>query len=333
MYVLIIGITGQDGSNMARFLLQKFDFNIKIIGCYNNYNKIEKINDIINFINLYQLDLNNLIDIDIIVRKYNPNYIFNFASAQPQFENNNINFFKINTLSTIQFLDTIVDFNKNIKYFSAGSSLEYNNDNNIIDISTKAEPDNIYGITKLSNRLIINHYKNKYNLFLIHAVLFNHDSPSRTDDFMSIKIIKHLINVKKIIDENLNNEKLNFDVLEINNIFTYRDWSDSRDFIEAIWLMMTHNHPNNYILSSFKEYSFYDLINISLKKLNFINYEWKKENNNTMLFYKNKKILISLFSNPIKNIIGNNTETLKNLNWEPKITFEQMVYNIISNIK
>jgi GDPmannose 4,6-dehydratase len=333
--ILIIGITSQDGSNMARFLLEKYNNNINIIGCYNNFNKINKINDIINFINLCNLDLNNLIDIDLIVKKYNPDYIFNFASAQPQFENNNINFFKINTLSTIQFLDSIVKYNKNIKYFSAGSSLEYNNNNNnnIVDINNKAEPDNIYGITKLSNRLIINYYKNKYNLFLIHAILFNHDSPSRTDDFMSIKIIKHLIKVKKIIDENLNNEKLNFDIFEINNIFTYRDWSDSRDFIEAIWLMMIHENPDNYILSSFKEYSFYDLINVSLTKLNYINYEWKKENSNTILFYKNYKILISLFSNPIKNVIGNNIETLKNLQWKPKITFEQMVNNIISNIE
>jgi len=333
MLILIIGITGQDGSNMARFLLKKYNNNINIIGCYNNFNKISNINDILNLITIYKLDLNNLIDIDLIIEKYNPDYIINFASAQPQFENNNINFFKINTLSTIQFLDSIVKYNKNIKYFSAGSSLEYSNNNIIIDINNKAEPDNIYGITKLSNRLIINYYKNKYNLFLIHAVLFNHDSPSRTDDFMTIKIIKHLINVKKIIDENLNNENLNFDIFEINNIFTYRDWSDSRDFIEAIWLMMNHNQPDNYILSSFKEYSFYDLINVSLTKLNYIDYEWKKENNNTILFYKNYKILISLFSNPIKNVIGNNIETINKILWTPKITFEEMVNNIISNIQ
>jgi GDPmannose 4,6-dehydratase len=333
MLILIIGITGQDGSNMARFLLKKYNNNINIIGCYNNFNKISNINDILNLITIYKLDLNNLIDIDLIIKKYNPDYIINFASAQPQFENNNINFFKINTLSTIQFLDSIVKYNKNIKYFSAGSSLEYNNNNIIIDINNKAEPDNIYGITKLSNRLIINYYKNKYNLFLIHAVLFNHDSPSRTDDFMTIKIIKHLINVKKIIDENLNNENLNFDIFEINNIFTYRDWSDSRDFIEAIWLMLNHNQPDNYILSSFKEYSFYDLINVSLTKLNYIDYEWKKENNNTILFYKNYKILISLFSNPIKNVIGNNIETINKILWTPKITFEEMVNNIISNIQ
>ena len=325
--VLIIGITGQDGSNMARYLLEKYDNNINIIGCYNNDNKISNINDILNFITLYKLDLNDLNNINIVVEKYNPNYIINFASAQPQFENNNINFFKINTLSTIQFLDSIVKYNKNIKYFSAGSSLEYSNNKKIINLNDKAEPDNIYGITKLTNRFIINYYKNKYNLFLIHAVLFNHDSPSRSDDFISMKIIKYLINVKKMIYENLN-----YEIFEINNIFTYRDWSDSRDFIEAIWLMMTHNNPDNYILSAYKEYSLYDLINISLIKLNYNDYEWKKENNNTILFYKNKKILVSLLSDPVKNVIGDNTETIQKILWTPKITFEQMIDNIISNI-
>jgi len=324
--VLIIGITGQDGSNMARYLLEKYN-NINIIGCYYNDNKISNINDILNFITLYKLDLNDLNNINIVVEKYNPNYIINFASAQPQFENNNINFFKINTLSTIQFLDSIIKYNKNIKYFSAGSSLEYSNNKKIINLNDKAEPDNIYGITKLTNRFIINYYKNKYNLFLIHAVLFNHDSPSRSDDFISMKIIKYLINVKKMINENLN-----YEIFEINNIFTYRDWSDSRDFIEAIWLMMTHNNPDNYILSAYKEYSLYDLINISLIKLNYNDYEWKKENNNTILFYKNKKILVSLLSDPVKNVIGDNTETIQKILWTPKITFEQMIDNIISNI-
>jgi nucleoside-diphosphate-sugar epimerase len=109
--VLITGITGQDGSNMARYLLKKYDNNINIIGCYNNDKKISNINDIINLIILYKLDLNDLNNIDIVVEKYNPDYIINFASAQPQFESNNINFFKINTLSTIQFLDSIIKYN------------------------------------------------------------------------------------------------------------------------------------------------------------------------------------------------------------------------------
>ena len=347
--VLIIGITGQDGSNFARYLL-KYKTNLEIYGSYNSENKLILISDITKDIHVLKIDLNNLQNIEDVIKSIMPDYIINFSSAQPQFENNNINFFKINTLSTIHILDCIVKYKTNIKYFSAGSSLEFNNNNNnnIINLTDKSEPNNIYGITKLSNRLIINYYKNKYNLFAVHAVLFNHDSASRSDDFISKKIISNLKNIKESIDNNENNENFeinNFKPFEINNIFTYRDWSDSRDFVEAIWLMMNTEKPDNYILSSGVEYSLFDFINVCLELLHFQDFEWKKEDLEskkedleskkedllTILYYKNKKILISLSSIHINGIIGNNSETKALLNWKPRITFKYMINDIINN--
>jgi GDPmannose 4,6-dehydratase len=318
--VLIIGITGQDGSNFARYLL-KYQKNLEIYGSYNSDNKLILISDIIKNIHMLKIDLYNFQNIEEAIKSILPDYIINFSAAQPQFENNNINFFKINTLSTIHILDCIVKYKTNIKYFSAGSSLEFNNEKNIINLNDKSEPNNIYGITKFSNRLIINYYKNKYNLFLVHSVLFNHDSASRTDDFISKKIINNLKNIKECVDNNDDN----FESIEINNIFTYRDWSDSRDFVEAIWLMMNTEKPNNYILSSGIEYSLYDFINICLNILNFKDIEWKKEDLLTILYYKNKKILISLNSTPFKGIVGDNSETKILLNWNPRISFKNMI--------
>jgi GDPmannose 4,6-dehydratase len=324
--VLIIGITGQDGSNFARYLL-KYQKNLEIYGSYNSDNKLILISDIIKNIHMLKIDLYNFQNIEEAIKSILPDYIINFSAAQPQFENNNINFFKINTLSTIHILDCIVKYKTNIKYFSAGSSLEFNNEKNIINLNDKSEPNNIYGITKFSNRLIINYYKNKYNLFLVHSVLFNHDSASRTDDFISKKIINNLKNIKECVDNNDDN----FESIEINNIFTYRDWSDSRDFVEAIWLMMNTEKPNNYILSSGIEYSLYDFINICLNILNFKDIEWKKEDLLTILYYKNKKILISLNSTPFKGIVGDNSETKILLNWNPRISFKNMINDIINN--
>lgn len=197
--VLITGVTGQDGSNMSRFLLKKFNNNIKIYGSYNSKNKLLNIEDIIDKIETINLDINNKTHIEETIKNINPDYIFNFASAQPQFTDNTLEYFTTNTVSTIFFLDTIIKFNKNIKYFSAGSSLEYVNNGQTIKINDLSEPDNIYGITKLTNKLLINYYKKKYNIFSVHAVLFNHDSSSRSDSFISIKIIKYLNQVKKIL--------------------------------------------------------------------------------------------------------------------------------------
>ncbi len=325
--ILVTEITGQDGSNMIRFLLKKFNNDVNIIGCYNNENKLKNISDIIQKITICKLDFNQLDEIDKIIQKYMPDYVFNFSSAQPQFENDNINFFKINTLSTIQFLESIIKHKINIRYFSAGSSLEYKNEDSIVDLTNKSEPDNIYGITKLSNRFIVNYYKEKYNIFAIHAILFNHDSASRSNDFISQKIIKHLKNIK----ENFSLDAGKFSVFEINNIFTFRDWSDSRDFIEAIWLMVNHNKVSNYILSSGKEHSIYDFINVVLNCLNFDNYEWKFEDNNCCLYYNKILIIKSLSTIFTKNNIGNNEDAVVKLDWKPKIVFEQMVKDMIND--
>lgn len=326
--ILITGITGQDGSNMARFLLKKFNNNVNIIGCYNNEQKLINISDIIHGLTICKLNLNELEEIDKIIYEYMPDYIFNFSSAQPQFETNNINFFKTNTLSTIQFLESIVKHKKTIHYFSAGSSLEYKNDNSVVDLTNNSEPNNIYGITKLSNRLIVNYYREKYNIFAIHAILFNHDSVARSNDFISQKIINHL----KYVKQNLNSETTDLSVFEINNIFTFRDWSDSRDFIEAIWLMVNHDEVSNYILSSGKEYSICDFINVALNHLNFDNYEWKIIDDNYCLYYNKLPILKSLSMVSTKSIIGNNKDTISKLNWKPKISFEQMVKDMIDNV-
>ena len=100
--ILITGITGQDGSNMIRFLLKKFNNDVNIIGCYNNENKLKNISDIIDRITICKLDFNQLDEIDKIIYKYLPDYIFNFSSAQPQFENNNIDFL-VSTIAKVPF--------------------------------------------------------------------------------------------------------------------------------------------------------------------------------------------------------------------------------------
>jgi GDPmannose 4,6-dehydratase len=327
--ILIIGATSQDGSNLIRYLI-KINEPIKITGTYRNIDKINNIIDIKDKINLIKFNLNDTQDIENLFINILPDYIFNFVSEQPQFQDNNIIYMNNNVLSTIAILDNINKYNKNIKYLSCGSSLEFGNisnfKNSIVDINDMCYPDSMYGLTKNMNRQIINLYRNKFNIFAVHVVLFNHDSASRSDNFISKKISKSLIKIKENIENNQS-----FDIIEIDNIFTYRDWSDSRDFIKAIWLMLNQNISRDYILSSSKEYSIYDYINCCLEIINFKNTEWIYDEKSCYLLYNNKVLLKSKNINIIKNIIGNNDDTKKILNWEPEITFKQMIYDIINN--
>ena len=355
--ILITGVTGQDGYNMVAFLLKqplKYD----IYGGYNN----KLVDDpLLNNIKLIKLDLSNNENIEYCFKSILPDYFINFAGAQPQFEKNNIKMFQINTLSTIFILDCILKYNPNCKYFSAGSCMEYDistststststfdptstfdsipafdstidpnsssnstinsNSIGIINIDTLTQPNTPYGISKLANRHLVEYYRNKFNIFAIHAILFNHDSYRRTEHFILKKIINHLQIIKagKIITP-----------IVCENIDICKDWSDSRDFIEAIWLMLNHSVPLTYILSSGKLNSLINFINIVCKYLN-INTVWKEDNNKLLLYHNNNIILIGKHSKDNIFIIGNNNETKKLLNWNPHITFEKMIFDMIFN--
>jgi len=321
--IFIIGITGQDGINLAQLLLHKSGFDI--YGCYRDDNKLQNISDIIDKIHLLKFDLTNRDLIEKTFQKYLPDLIFNFASSQPQYNESNIKMFEVNTMSTLYLLDCIIKYKKKCKYLSSGSCLEFdNNEQKIVNLTSKCNPSGIYGITKLTNRHLINYYRNNYNIYAIHVVLFNHESSNRNELFATKKIAKGLTHIKYCIDN-----KIEFSSLKVGNIFSQRDWGDSRDYVEAMWLMINNDKPINYILSSNEEHTLKNYIDLCCEYLGMNDINWL----NDKLYFNNMLILESdhtLYRTNDKNLIGDNTETLKILNWKPKYSFENMVRDIIN---
>lgn len=317
--ILIIGITSQDGYNMLSYLINNNCG--KIYGTYHTESKIDKHDKIYSNVTLLAMDLQKENDIYAIIKFVIPDFCFNFASAQPQYEQNNINLFKTNTISTIHILDSILMYNRQCKYLSCGSCWEFGkNKSGVFDLDCKCDPDTMYGITKLSNKHIINYYRNTYNIFCVHVILFNHDSAKRTDAFFLKKIINHF--KKVLLGENV-------EPFVCENIDIAKDWSDSRDFIEAFWLMLNKETPDDYILSSGTSNKLLDFVKIVCSKLLIENIQIVDNDYECKMYVKNKLVFIGKHNKCSPLMIGNNDKTCETLKWKPKISFEQMILDMI----
>lgn len=307
MKVLIAGICGQDGFNLATFLVDTVKDCI-IYGTYVSDSKIATVSLPIIFV---KLDLTDNQQIEEIIRNVKPDYFVNFASAQPQFVTDEGVMFSTNTVSTLTILNCIRKYCNTCKYFSSGSSLEYGHINGIVKITDAAAPDTIYGISKHTNRMIIDMYRAKYQMFVVHGVFFNHDSPRRSNTFILKNMLTHLIQKKYMFIENINARK---------------DWSDSRDFVKGVWRALNHKKSQNYIFSSGCSVSLYDAICIACDYLKY-NAVWRVGDEFSEL-YCDDLLLMKGHNGTDAVLIGESNVAQV----EPRIPFKVMITDMIDYI-
>lgn len=334
--ILITGVTGQDGSNMVRYLLKNINCHIYGSIRRTSVNNNENIKDIkddrFTIINLDLLDQQSIIN---NVKIYKPDYIINFAAQSFIGDSWNIPIqtFTTNTLSVMYFLEAIREYVPLCRFYSAGSSEEFGQlEYTPLDLKHPLNPRNPYAVSKCSARHIVKVYRESYNLFAIHCILFNHEGIRRGKEFVTRKITSNIARIKKEIEKG--QQIMPF---ELGNINVVRDWSDSEDFVEAVWLMLNQDIPREYILSSNETHSIKEFIDLTCMYAG-LNIEWKidKENVlNTVLLYENNVIMKinSNFYRPLEVdvLYGDCTETKKILNWEPKTSFKQLVKKMIEN--
>lgn len=340
--VLITGVTGQDGSNMVDYLLKETNYNI--IGTVrllsnNNHENIEKyLNN--NRFKIKIMDLTDTSSINNIFNEVMPDYFINFAAQsfvgeswnQPKLT------FITNSLSIIDILEIIKNKKPSCRFYSAGSSEEFGDVETVPQtLSHPLKPRSPYGASKCAARHIVKVYRESYNLFAIHCVLFNHEGVRRGKHFVTRKITTNLARIKYEIENNIKPTPF-----EIGNIYARRDWSDSEDFVIAIWIMLNREKPKEYILSSNKEHSVKDFIDKSCEYLK-LNVKWLIDENNQL----NTQLVLNYNNNHIYPIIniskkfyrlsevdilkGDCTETLKELNWQPNCTFDNLVKKMVEN--
>ena len=309
---LIFGVSGQDGSYLSHLLLSK---GYRVLGVTRNKSldnlfRLRKLK-IINKIKLLKGKASNLnFCKKIINSKINEIYFLSgYSSVTGSFQNPHISF-NSNVIGILNILEVVKKNKYKVKVFNAGSGQFYgNNKKNIYDISSKLEPQSPYGVSKASSYWLTKIYREHYKIFCCTGVLFNHESPLRSDEFVTKKII----DVSKKIKNNKNIK------LKLGNINVFRDWGWAPEYVNAIWLMLQRNKPIDLIIGSGKVFSLKEFV--------------------TEVFYQlgiNKKNLIANVSKFKRNtdIHGYKADiklTKKILKWQPKVNFKKIIYKMIND--
>jgi len=345
---IITGITGQDGSYLAEFLLKKnyivhgFKRRTSIISTsridklYNN--EIEKKS---NTFFLHYADLTDTSSLFRLIKEIKPDEIYNLAAqshVQASFENPEYTS-NVNALGTLRILETIRILKKNnIKFYQASSSEMFGRiQEKKQDEKTPFYPLSPYGTSKLFGYWITVNYRESYNLFACNGILFNHESPRRGETFVTRKIT---IGLSRIV---LGIEKF----LILGNLNALRDWGHAKDFVEMQWKILQQRKPEDYVVATGKQYSVRLFVEKCCKYLGF-KIAWKgkgmseigfvKEiykNSNNLKIKKNQvivKISKKYFRpNEVNNLLGEIKKARKYLNWKPKISIDSMIKEMIDN--
>jgi GDPmannose 4,6-dehydratase len=344
--IIITGVTGQDGSYMVDYMLNNTDYMVYGVRRRSSNPNLENIKHNLNNSRFKMLiaDLSDSNSIDEIVKEIKPDFFVNFAAQS--FVGSSwqipLQTFDATAVGVLRCLEAIRKYSPECRFYSAGSSEEMGD---VLyspqDLKHPIRPRSPYGAAKAAARHITKVYRDSYNLYAIHSILYNHESERRGEEFVTRKITK---GVAKIYHSIKNNKE--FSPIELGNLDAKRDWSHAEDFIEGIWLMLNQEKPKEYILSSNETHSIREFIEKAFRTIN-IEGHWiytgdgrdedeafylKKEDGNFIpLVIVNPK-----FYRPaeVNLLLGDSSEARKELNWAPKISFDNLVKRMVeSDIK
>ncbi len=328
---LITGITGQDGSYLAEFLLNK-DYEVhgmirrsssintwRINHLYKNKNIMDKR------LFLHYGDMTDTTSLISLIKRIKPDEIYNLAAqshVKISFEIPEITA-NIDAIGTLKIIETIreLGLSKKTKFYQASSSELYGK---VLETpqneNTPFYPRSPYGVAKLYGFWIIKNYREAYNIFACNGILFNHESERRGFNFVSRKITLGLSRIK------LGYQK----VLELGNLDSKRDWGYAKDYVEAMWLILQSKKPKDYVIATGETHSVREFVELCAKELGF-DLEWRgKGINETGIDKKSKKTIVKV--NPkyfrpteVDFLLGDPTLAKKDLGWEAKTKFKNLV--------
>ena len=333
---LIFGVTGQDGAYLSKFLLKK---KYKVYGVKRRSSTIntQRINDIYKDINLksnfvlFYGDLTDASSILNLIKKTKPDEIYNLAAqshVKVSFEVPEYSA-EVNGLGTLRILEAIKNLNlqKKIKYYQAGTSEMFGNTKERFQSEkTPFHPASPYGISKCFAHWITTNYREAYNMYACSGILFNHESPIRGETFVTKKIIQGLVKIK-----NGRQKKL-----FLGNLYAKRDWGHARDYVEAMWKMLQQRKPNDYVISTGKNFTIKEFVNRAAKKIGF-KIKWiGKGLNEKAMNIENKNIIVECrkrYFRPVEvdYLKGNASKAKKILKWSPKISIDNLIEEMIKH--
>ncbi|WP_440912513.1 GDP-mannose 4,6-dehydratase [Candidatus Pelagibacter sp.] len=330
---LIFGITGQDGSYLAEFLLKKkykvhgvkrksSSFNTdRVDHIYEKNNK--------NFF-LHYGDLTDALSVNSLINLIKPDEIYNLAAqshvavsfAIPSYTAN------VDALGCLNILEAIKSsaMQKKIKFYQAGTSEMFGK---VLEVpqteKTPFYPRSPYGVSKVFSYWMTKNYRESYNMFACNGILFNHESPRRGETFVTRKITIGLSRIKLGLQRKL----------ILGNIYSKRDWGHAKDYVEAQWLILQNKKPDDFVIATGKQYSVKYFVNLVARELK-MKIVWKGKGINEKAYDHNNKVIIECSKkyfrpSEVDTLLGNSNKAKKVLSWKPKISIKKLVKEMVKN--
>lgn len=308
---LITGITGQDGSYLAELLLKK---GYKVIGMMrrSSTNTSERIEHLLDKITLAKGDLLDQGSLLSLLEQHEPTEIYNLAAqsfvpdswTQPVFTGD------VTALGATRMLEAMRLVNKKIKYYQASSSEMFGKVQEVPQKeNTPFYPRSPYGVAKVYAHWITINYRESYDLFAASGILFNHESPRRGLEFVTRKITDAVAQIKLGMAKEL----------RLGNLESQRDWGFAGDYVEAMWLMLQQNHPDNYVIGSGETHSVREFCEIAFSHVGLDYKEYVVQDDK---FYRPAEVDL-LISDPSK--------ARTELKWELTVSFKKLVTMMVDS--
>lgn len=326
---LITGITGQDGSYLAELLLEKGYEVHGIIRRASQFNtqRIDHLYSDIHNENvklfLHHGDLTDSSNLNRLLEKIQPDEIYNLAAqshVQVSFEVPEYSG-EVNAIGTLRFLDAIKEVGLNCRFYQASTSELYGKVQEIPQKETTPfYPRSPYAVAKLYGYWIIVNYREAYNIFATNGILFNHESPRRGETFVTRKITIAVANILAGKQE----------TLYMGNLDSQRDWGYAPDYVEAMWMMLQADQPDDFVVATGEAHSVREFIELSFKRAG-ISIVWKGEGVDEIgIDEKTGKTRIKIDPRyfrlaEVDFLLGDATKAKQKLGWTPKVTFKELV--------
>ena len=302
---LITGITGQDGSYLAEFLLSQA---YEVFGMVRRTSTVryERIQHIQPQLHLLQGDMGDLSSLITVISQVEPDEIYNLAAQSfvPTSWNQPVFTGDITGLGVTRILDALRTVNPHIKFYQASSSEMFGKVRQVPQSEeTPFYPRSPYGVAKVYGHWITVNYRESYDLFTCSGILFNHESPRRGMEFVTRKVTYHAAKIKL----DLANE------IRIGNTDAKRDWGFAGDYVRAMWLMLQQDEPDDYVVATGKTHSVERLLDVAFTHVGL---NWRDYALRDPKFMRPAEVDL---------LVGDSRKAKSILGWEPEVSFEELI--------
>jgi len=306
---LITGITGQDGSYLAEFLLEQ---GYEVIGMVRrtstvNFDRIYHIQDKVTLVQGDLLDQSSIMD---ILKEYRPQELYNLAAQSfvPTSWKQPVLTGEFTALGVTRVLEAVRMVDPEIRFYQASSSEMFGKVREVPQKETTPfYPRSPYGVAKVYGHWITVNYRESYNLFAVSGILFNHESPRRGLEFVTHKVTYGAAKIKL----GLANE------LRLGNLEAKRDWGYAGDYVRAMWMMLQQDHPEDYVIATGHTHSVRELCEVAF---GYLGLDYKKYVVTDPKFYRPAEV---------DQLVGDSSKARRILGWEPEVSFEELIQMMV----